>query len=801
MNPDERWMAPVRGQRPKHSKLLREGIAETLVLLSVFGEQIGCSSEASVTSGSIVRRLLDDADGSRWWSLSELLQDLAEAAPETFLSAVDDSLSVDPPPIMVLFKEDEGAFGRAYHSHLLWALEILAWSPHYLARVTTILAKLAQRDPGGHFSNRPKNSLRNIFLLWRPHTYATLEERLRALDALRKVELGVAWELLMRTIPTGSDIAEAPSKPRWRDFSPEKEENVTYGLLAKGVAEITDRLLEDAGLEAARWSRLIESYANIPTEKRKPLLDGLSVAVAQICDATPRLKIRSTLRRFLHRHRAYPEVKWRLPDEELLRLDEIYQSLEPSDPIGKFGWLFSSQSNEPPRPTGEGWEADGDLVHELQRDAVRDILAKGEEELFRFANSVEASAQVGIVLEEVIEERDRRDAILVRSLNTQTTTDAELARGMLLGLFGRLGEDWADALLRQAKDERWSAEAVTKVVLTLPPSRFVWKWLGRFEPQVERTYWSQTDLFWMKGEPGDRAFAANKLLEAHRARTAVHFMGRSPRDFPSSLLVRALYEAAGQPWPKDEGNEGTMFVYSVEEIFIWLGKANDVAEDEIARLEWALLPLLQHSHRVAPAVLHRRMSIAPSFFVEVISAVYPPEADSGIVDLDPPDVERASAIARQAYELLRSWTLVPSLNNGLIDAAALEEWIKDARILCKNAGRLAVSDQHIGSVLAYAPPDSAGVWPAVEVRELIEITRSKDLEAGIFMGLHNRRGTTMRGMTDGGAQERELAKTYRGWSRNTELEWPRTSALLERLASSYEHEARRHDENAERNQW
>ncbi len=801
MSADERWMAPVRGQRPKHSELLRDGMAETLVLLSVFGEQIRCSRNASTISESIVRRLLDDADGPRWWSLSKLLQSLAEAAPEAFLSAVDDSLSVDPPPIMVLFKEDEGAFGRAYHSHLLWALEILAWSPYYLARVSTILAKLAQRDLDGRFSNRPKNSLRNIFLLWRPHTYATLDERLRALDALRRVEPGVAWELLMRTIPTGSDIAEGPSKPRWRDFSPEQEEIVTYGLLAKGVAEITDRLLEDAGLDAARWSRLIESYANVPIEKRRPLLEGLSVAVAQICDATTRLKIRETLRRFLHRHRAYPEVKWRLPDEELLRLDEIYLLLEPSDPIGKFGWLFSSQSSEPPRPTGEGWKADGDLVHQMQRDAVRDILAKGEEELFRFTNSVEAPAQVGIVLADVIEERDRQHAILARSLNGQTATDDELARGMLLGLFGLLGETWAGALLTQANDERWSAEAVTKVVLTLPPSRFVWKWLERFEPQVERTYWSQTDLLWMKGDPDDRAFAANELIEAHRARAAVHFMGRSPRDFPSSLLVHALYEAVGERWPKDEGNEGTMFVYSVEEIFIWLGKANDVAEDQIATLEWALLPLLQHSHRVAPVVLHRRMSTAPSFFVEVISAVYRPAPDSGVVEPTPADAERAGAIARQAYELLRSWMIVPGLDNGLIDATVLEEWVKDTRILCKNGGRLAVGDQHIGSVLAYAPADSAGIWPAVEVRELVEITRSKDLETGIFMGVHNRRGATMRGMTDGGAQERDLAKTYRGWSRNTALEWPRTSALLERIASSYENEARRHDEDAERNQW
>jgi hypothetical protein len=325
--------------------------------------------------------------------------------------------------------------------------------------------------------------------------------------------------------------------------------------------------------------------------------------------------------------------------------------------------------------------------------------------------------------------------------------------------------------------------------------------LGRFEAQVESSYWSKIEPFLIGGEPDNLAFAANKLIEARRARAAVYLIGHSPRDISSSLLVRALYEALGEPWSKDETNASTMFVYSVEEILLWLDKSPDVTEDQIAALEWALLPLLQHSHRRPPGVLHRKMSTSPSFFVEVISAVYRPDPESGVAETAPADMQRARAIATQAYELLHSWTLVPGENSGAINAPVLEEWVKEARILCKKVGRLGVGDQHIGSVLANGPSDSSGVWPAVEIRELIEITRSKDLEKGFVMGVHNRRGVTTRGMTDGGAQERGLVKSYREWSRDTELRWPRTSALLERIASSYEHEARRQDEEAERNQW
>lgn len=73
--------------------------------------------------------------------------------------------------------------------------------------------------------------------------------------------------------------------------------------------------------------------------------------------------------------------------------------------------------------------------------------------------------------------------------------------------------------------------------------------------------------------------------------------------------------------------------------------------------------------------------------------------------------------------------------------------------------------------------------------------------AGFLIGVYNRRGVTSRGMLDGGGLERALASDYRKWSRACALEWPKTAALLEKLAKDYETEARRHDDRAERRDW
>ena len=226
-----------------------------------------------------------------------------------------------------------------------------------------------------------------------------------------------------------------------------------------------------------------------------------------------------------------------------------------------------------------------------------------------------------------------------------------------------------------------------------------------------------------------------------------------------------------------------------------------ISDDELLRLEWTYLPLLEYSQRPAK-VLIKALAERPSFFIEVLSALYRPSEESGVVEAPPDDPERAHAVASQAFSLLRLWDQVPGTTpDGRIDGAGLEAWIREARILAAKVGRSDIADQKIGEALSASPADADGVWPAVPVREVIEITRSKDLETGFAIGLYNRRGMTSRLPTEGGTQERALAERYRAYSKATALEWPRTSAALDRIARSYEEDANRQDEDAERQDW
>jgi hypothetical protein len=282
------------------------------------------------------------------------------------------------------------------------------------------------------------------------------------------------------------------------------------------------------------------------------------------------------------------------------------------------------------------------------------------------------------------------------------------------------------------------------------------------------------------------------------AGSSAHFAGQYIGDVPSDLLIRVLTEAVSEK-PKDDGNEATMFEHYVTLIFDKLDNDSSVTGAEIARLEWAYLRLLEHSNRT-PKALPKLLASSPSFFLEVLSTAYRAENEERL-DATAPDYEVKSSMAIQAWTLLRSWQLVPGTSDGKINAAELEGWVRDARILCEKAGRAAIGDQVIGQVLAYSPAGEDGTWPCLPVRELIEITRSNELEIGVQTGVINKRGVTTRLPTDGGAQERDLAKMYQDWSERTRLEFPRTSAMLAKIAKSYEWDAKSHDDDAEMMQW
>ena len=129
-----------------------------------------------------------------------------------------------------------------------------------------------------------------------------------------------------------------------------------------------------------------------------------------------------------------------------------------------------------------------------------------------------------------------------------------------------------------------------------------------------------------------------------------------------------------------------------------------------------------------------------------------------------------------------------------MDLVQLKAWIKEVRALCKAYAREEVGDSLIGELLskvsAWRRRNLAFGSSAYALEEL----GTPKIADGMAVGLYNQRGAHWRDV--GGRQERDLAAKYRGWSRQTAIEWLFTSRLLERIAKTYDWEAEQHDTDA-----
>jgi hypothetical protein len=186
----------------------------------------------------------------------------------------------------------------------------------------------------------------------------------------------------------------------------------------------------------------------------------------------------------------------------------------------------------------------------------------------------------------------------------------------------------------------------------------------------------------------------------------------------------------------------------------------------------------------------------------MLTAVFKPSEESGVLEPPSDNPEHARAVANQAYRLLELWDVLPGTrDNGTIDGEALEAWIKDARSRAKAVGRKGIADSRIGDMLSASPIGADGNWPCEEVRDVIDLFRSKPMIDGFRIGKSNRRGVTSRMPGDGGKLERQEAAKYRQWAKAIAYGHPQTAKALDSLADSYEDEAQRHDEDAERLDW
>jgi hypothetical protein len=797
LEPARRWAAGAFGLSLPWSPQLRTSIAETIAVIATQGggdrelPGVGTSQELA---DRIVREVLAaanaDRSGQLWSSLSDVLPTLAEASPGFFLDAVDTGL--DSGGLRAVFdpEAESAPLASPTHSGLLWALEALAWSPDYLGAAAQALARLAQMDPGGRWANRPDRSLNQIFLPWLPQTAATRDERLNAVDMLRRDAPGIAWPFMTGLLPTPHSVSYFSYKPRWREWQPDGEPpQMSAAEWAWHAEAITGRLLEDAGLDGKRWADLTARLPYLPLAQHELVLRRLGTLDPAAFADEDRAPVADALRDIVRDHHRFPDAPWAMPAELVDRIEGHLDRFQDGGAAPDAAWLFASYV-ELPGAWPKDIVAEQQDVERLRETAVSALLASGGLDAFwELAGHCEAPRTLGWAAGQVA--ADLADS-MIEELDSADPVRREVSRCWVAGQFATAGWPWATQHLESASV--WPASRSAGFLLALTPDGRAFDWADQLGDEVRRHYWAGVQPYSIPGND-DRERAARTLVElgyAARALAALAMIIHNHATAEPSLVTDAL--AAAAPDPGMRGDGLTMFVHNVTSLLDYLDARPDADRHRLATIEWRYLPLLESRQRPAK-VLHQELARDPGFFADVIAMVFRTEQSEQ--DQVATDEERQRAVL--GYQLLRSWRTVPGTpaSSGTPDDGPNPaQWVTDARALLTQRGLLRPGDQFIGQILSQTPEDPDGTWPGRAVREIIEGARSQDIEQGIDMAIFNGRGVTWRGLDTGGQPERALADKYQAYAQRAGTQWPRTRRMLQRMTENWDRRARQEDQLA-----
>lgn len=797
---DQRWAAGIYGKLRDHSAALREGICETLVILSVHGnnlfkERLGIDIDWHVAQ--LIQRLLTPLTLDKLMSHDRDLPRYAEAAPAAFLALLETDLRQPEPVVLGLLRPaSSGIFGGCPRSGPLWALECLAWKPQSLWRVTAILAQLSRTTINDNWANKPIASLGAIYRSWMPQTAASLEERKKALELLTERYPDIGWQICIDQFSPGSRMGDYSYRPRWRSDAsgagqPVEMRREVYEFERKAL----DLAIARPKHDEATLGDLVERLEGMPKEDQHVVWDLINAWSREpLTTDQAKATLRERIRRFALTR---PGRRRDLDAVTRDRAREIYTKLEPHAPAVRHGWLFANQWVEESADELEDDDFDfskhEERIHAFRIAALNEIWAdRGFDGVAALLADSGASQEVGRYAGLCVTDPQARADFLRRCLEIH----GDLEQKADACIQGFLWSVEAEARGRLLPAVAKSADTETQVRLfrCAPFAQGTWRMLDHYGEEIRTRYWQ--DILPHRNHRHSEAELTeivDRLLEARRPRAAFRAVYLGWDRLETSRLKRLLADVA----TVDAEAAGTfqLRAHDISAALESLDGRTGITPDDMAQLEFRFLSVLDRTDHGIPN-LERQISELPLLFVQAVALLYK-RSDKGE---DPPewsigDSERRATVASAMYRLLDQMKRIPGTNrDGKIVADDLTAWLTAVRELCAQYGRAEVGDSRLGQLLSKAPAEDTSVWPCLPVCEAMERIASSEIARGFIIGVHNARGAHFR--REGGEQERELAAQYRGWSQQLAFEYPYVASVLEDIAASYDREAAWHDSEA-----
>jgi hypothetical protein len=784
LEPHMRIAAGLLKKEDIYSKWLKEGLSQTLALMSAFGADSGINTSIELQSwiNQIVRQLLDAHELRFWQSVESKVHLLAEAAPQAFLDKMENLVQQHPEIVSELFNDQEaGLWSNPYHTHILWALEILAWDAALLPRVALLLGRIVLLDKGTAYANRPANSLSNIFRWWYPQTFASFKERKDIVTTLIKRNPEVAFTLLVSLSPHMSDIAMDTHKPVWR-MRERYQIKVAQDEYVQGLTFNCEKLLEIAGKDPARWVKVIGLADDHQGDLRDIIINH---ALTIEFDPAKSDELRETLHTLMRSHvrATKKDSDWKLSKPHQDALKKIYDKLNRTA-TDRYVGLFNVESIET-RATGDDWEKQRKLTTDKRLEAIKVILKEdGLSSIFEMVPKVKYPFSLGLALAQAHE--TALDEVILKLDLDQSYQ--RMVIGYLSGFIEKDGITWIEHRVDYFTDILTDQQLIVFYLAT-ETSPAIWDALQQRSPHLYNLYWQTifTGLYhpWFSNENNDAVI--RHLNKYKRFTTSLDHIYDEKRITATTILdtlngyVTDNCETDKTLRSKD---------HLIRKLYKYL-LAENTNPDQMHLLEWYYFRLLKKDGHEKSLItyLYANLNTHPDFFARLVQFLYIPEEGEPKEEIKGMTAENVQGRAQNADAVLTGWSILPGTDkDGQCDFVALRNYFTEAIQQSEALKRKTHGIRELGKLLGRAEVKGTP-WPHLEVCEIIEEYNNEAMSEGFFNGYYNRHAGEVRIRPATSNNDTESAEvTYLiDLAKNLGPKYPVTAKIISDIAASKQH--------------
>ena len=795
------------------SELLRSGLLRTMILYRNRDKDT-YQPEINGWISKLIGGLKSVED---WESFSEICMLVAEASPAVFIDHIYQELKAKDSLFLKMYTGDKGDIyiKPTYYTQFLFSIEKLLCYRESVRKAVQCLMLLNEREVKHTFTNSANDTLYKVFVPW--HRDCSLEkDELINLAEYYVKNFAKGWNLIVQSIPSFSGATVSPiSKP---EFPTDELPNHTVST--EECSEIIKAYLElaftYAGPDAERWDKLIDKSVIFEYGLENEALKELRAEIL-IMDDKNRISLKRSLRHEIYRNRYFSDALWAIGEERVLKLEQVFNSIEFADPEREFLYAFKGQIerlNPKPHTERTDWQTEAKENQEYRIEKLKEFKSKGYSltkllELCDNNNDFDVRHNIGNTAAAVYSDNKFDSSLFDELYSVEKGLSGRSAHIAYIHQILYSGEADAENEYLKAVDYLKSLlekallpeeEYVQVLHLYLIKGKDQQKIIEAQTDEIQKMYWNSLSIYTDNNEENISWVLENyikyKYLPGILQTLNMHsdmFSGEDTLD----IIINSINTCAERVG-NDEYSRADMQMLRdempsvVENIQKKLKGKYEYYKD-LSDLEFLFHNWLGNYNDFMS--LKYRMGHDPeyaaSFFIKITSEDR--GEDEPIITREYSEEERQQ-ISDWYVFFTNNFRFFPATDSyDVLDPDYLKKWVADFERFMDSANHRKACSKCLGRIFAHSPAGTDGYYPHDVVREIIEAKDDSVLNYSYIAEIDIMRGVHAVG---DGTAELNLAEKYHKNAEAIRATSFVTAGIYDELAREYKLEAKRNRDRA-----